>query len=684
MDSFVAPPAVGAWTARVMTELPTHYDGTLVALSVAIAIVASYAALDLARSIAASRGRMRYAWLVCGSLAMGIGIWSMHFVGMLALHIPGVPMAYDVSWLGLAVLVSIAGSWVALAAISLERPSRGRLALGCIALGAAIPGMHYLGMAAMRMPARIEWRPELVGLSIVIALAVSSTGLWVALRDRDGRGASGLRRRIAAAVVIGLAISGMHYTGMAAARFLPRSGPWWVPRDQVLATTGLSTAVALTILLVLCVGIGGAVLERTVARHVLSSEYASRRAREEGALRAFAHDLVAFGEMGETVRRIVQHASRIGRADVTFLELLRDDAVEVGAATGDSAPRPGARVPLAGSLTEHAQQAGAPAVYPDLAALERPLHGARCDGCSALLLPLCASDRPVGALVLVRRAARDPFGDADLVSAATVAELASLGILRAAREREREELLARVSDLYRQTSEALASRNELMAIVSHDLRNPLTAIDARAQALARRAPPDDPVHVAGEAIHRAARRMATLIDDLGDTAALVQGRLALQIEYADPGELLSEAAATFSPIAESKGLELRTSVGSHLPHLRCDRDRVLQVLSNLIGNAIQVTPAPGRICLRAEAFDGSIGFAVEDTGPGVPEAERERIFERHVRGAGASYRGKGLGLAIARGIVEAHGGSIWVESEPGRGSTFRFTLPVDARPTSGS
>ena len=192
-------------------------------LSVLIASAASYTALASAGRVTAARGRQRLAWLAGGSLAMGVGIWSMHFVGMLALHLP-VPIAYQFARVVLSVLVAVAASTLALTVVGRPRVSFSALAVGALCMGPAIAGMHYIGMAALKVPATLHWDYRLVVASVAVAIGASFVGLALAYRLRSDDGMGGMVRRAGSAAVMGLAIAGMHYTGMAAAHFThPRS-----------------------------------------------------------------------------------------------------------------------------------------------------------------------------------------------------------------------------------------------------------------------------------------------------------------------------------------------------------------------------------------------------------------------------------------------------------------------------
>ena len=193
------------------------YEWMLVALSVVIAIMAAFAALDLARRITFARGRARVLWLAGGATAMGFGIWSMHYMGMLAFHLP-VPVQYDWPTVLLSLLAAIAASGVALVVVSRPRMGLRQALPGSVLMGGGIAAMHYIGMAAMRMPAGCSYSPGLVSLSVLLAIVISLVALWLTFHFRtDARTWSW--RRSSSAVVMGLAIPIMHYTGMAAATF---------------------------------------------------------------------------------------------------------------------------------------------------------------------------------------------------------------------------------------------------------------------------------------------------------------------------------------------------------------------------------------------------------------------------------------------------------------------------------
>jgi NO-binding membrane sensor protein with MHYT domain/nitrogen-specific signal transduction histidine kinase/CheY-like chemotaxis protein len=252
--------------------MPLHaaYTPFLVVLSVLIASAASYTALDLAGRVTAAHGRDRLAWLAGGSLAMGVGIWSMHFVGMLAFHLP-VPIGYALGRVLLSVLVAVAASALALVVVSRPHVGLPALALGALCMGPAIAGMHYIGMAALDVPAALRFDSTLVAASVAIAIAASFVGLALAYHFRQDESSGGVARRLGSGLVMGLAIAGMHYTGMAAAHF-STPGQTGASIGGLLATRQLAIGVTLGALVILALGLLGATVDRWLRQRAELSE----------------------------------------------------------------------------------------------------------------------------------------------------------------------------------------------------------------------------------------------------------------------------------------------------------------------------------------------------------------------------------------------------------------------------
>jgi PAS domain S-box-containing protein len=227
-----------------------------------------------------------------------------------------------------------------------------------------------------------------------------------------------------------------------------------------------------------------------------------------------------------------------------------------------------------------------------------------------------------------------------------------------------------------EAQDALRAREDLLAIVSHDLRNPLGVVLASSALLLKSNLPPDKQERARrqvEAIQRAGNRMNRLIRDLLDFASIQAGRLSVSVRPQDVSAMVNEVLEVMEPLAAPKSLRLVAEVAPELA-IRCDHDRVIQLFSNLVGNAVKFTPDGGTITVRAEADGDIVRFSVVDTGPGISADELPHVFDRYYQAQRKNRDGIGLGLSIARGIVEAHGGRIWVESEEGKGSTFSFTL----------
>jgi two-component system sensor histidine kinase/response regulator len=199
------------------------YNYLLVAVSVLIALFAAYAALDLAGRVTAARGLARYAWLGGGALAMGFGIWSMHYIGMEAFRLP-IPMQYDWPTVLLSMVAAIFASAVALFVVSRKTMGLTAAILGSLVMGSGIAAMHYIGMEAMRLPAMCSYSSGLVALSIILAIVISFVALWLTFAVR-GQTATWSRRKLGSALLMGLAIPVMHYVGMAAVSFMPASLP---------------------------------------------------------------------------------------------------------------------------------------------------------------------------------------------------------------------------------------------------------------------------------------------------------------------------------------------------------------------------------------------------------------------------------------------------------------------------
>jgi signal transduction histidine kinase/CHASE3 domain sensor protein len=281
---------------------------------------------------------------------------------------------------------------------------------------------------------------------------------------------------------------------------------------------------------------------------------------------------------------------------------------------------------------------------------------------SLMAVPLVSRGQTLG-VILAAAAEGTLFTQED---AALVSELSRHGSLAIDNAR-----------LYLESQQAVQAREEVLAIVSHDLRNPLNAVMLAASLLqtSEKVAPDDREQL--EIIDISAKRMQRLIEDLLDVTRLEGGKqLPIDPAPLDVKSLFEETYELFKSQAATGSITLQYHAPKDVPSVHADRHRVLQVLSNLIGNAMKFTPPGGMVTYRGESQDGKMLITVSDTGPGIPRENLGDIFNPYWQAKRTARLGAGLGLPIAKGIVESHGGRMWVESEPGKGTKFFFTLPV--------
>ncbi|HJQ12882.1 MAG TPA: PAS domain S-box protein [Gemmatimonadaceae bacterium] len=283
---------------------------------------------------------------------------------------------------------------------------------------------------------------------------------------------------------------------------------------------------------------------------------------------------------------------------------------------------------------------------------------------SLICVPLVSSGRPLGALTLVTSdTSGRRFSIADLSLAADLARRAAIVVEHAR--------------LFHEAQQATRARDDVLAVVAHDLRNPLNTVSMAVSLMLESTPPERVQERRQvEIVRRAADRMNRMIQDLLDVKRMESGRLTLDAKPEAPVGLINDTIDMLRPLAAGSTIRLEANVDEGLPQVVADAARIQQVLSNLVGNAVKFTPRNGRISITAEHIDGEVRFGVIDTGPGIPAEQLPHIFGRFWQARATDRRGIGLGLAIAKGIVEAHNGKIWVESHVGLGSTFYFTLPA--------
>ncbi|WP_339478703.1 MULTISPECIES: putative bifunctional diguanylate cyclase/phosphodiesterase [unclassified Pseudomonas] len=292
------------------------YSPALVFISLFVAVLASYTALDMAGRIATTRGRAAHLWMAGGALAMGVGVWSMHFIGMLAFTLP-IQLGYDVSITALSLLIAILSCGFALWLVSQPRLPAWQLAFGALIMGAGISSMHYTGMAALRMQPGIDYDPTLFGASLVIAVGASAAALWIAFRLRQNTPHVRLARA-GAAVVMGIAIVGMHYTGMAGARF--SEGSFCGSLDG-LSSKGLDNLVLITTLAVLAIALLTSILDARLEARTAELAQSLTLANRELTQLALHDPLTGLPNRVLLADRIDQAMQRGGCFALMFIDL---------------------------------------------------------------------------------------------------------------------------------------------------------------------------------------------------------------------------------------------------------------------------------------------------------------------------------------------------------------------------
>jgi PAS domain S-box-containing protein len=282
---------------------------------------------------------------------------------------------------------------------------------------------------------------------------------------------------------------------------------------------------------------------------------------------------------------------------------------------------------------------------------------------SVIAVPLLVREKCLGVIALISSPSSGTFGRADLRLAEELARRAALSIENAR--------------LYRAAGRAIQARDDVLGIVAHDLRNPLGVILTQAGLIERRGPePERRRRAPIEAIYRSASRMNRLIQDLLDVSGIESGSLAIEPERIAVGQVLADALENLKSLAERANVELRVDLPHDLPDVWADRSRLLQILENLIGNAVKFSKPGGHITVGATLRENEIVFWIKDNGIGISADHLPHIFDRFWHAKQSDGGGAGLGLSIVKGLVEAHKGRIWADSTLDCGSTFSFTLPT--------
>jgi len=613
------------------------YNYALVALSVLIAMFASYAALDLAGRVTAASGWTRAVWLLGGAGAMGTGIWSMHYIGMLALILP-IPVAYHWPTVLLSLLAAILASVVALGVVSRQKMGASRAVAGSVLMGAGIASMHYIGMAAMRLPAICQFNSFLVVLSVVFAVLISLAALWITFHFRDEKTGIGWEK-LAGAVVMGAAIPVMHYTGMAAASFAPSGMPADLSRAVSISTLGTAGIAAVTFI-VLGLALLTSWMDRRFAAQTL--ELQEEKLQRSEAYLAEAQRLTHTGSW----------AWRVAGRDA--LHLSEEWYRIYGFDPEQGPPAWEERLQLVHPEDRARWQEAIDRAIAEKSGYEVEFR---------ILLP--------GGTVKHIHTVGHPVLDASGDLAQFVGSSTDITQRKLAEEalRQAQADLAHVS--------RVTTMGELTASLAHEVNQPIAAAVTDANTclrwLARDRPDVEEAREAASRVVKDATRAAEIISRI----RLLFKKGVPQRELFDVNEVIREMIVLLRSEATRYSISVRTDLAPDLPRVMGDRVQLQQVLMNLLLNgmdAMRDVDTTRELIINSQpAKNEQVMISVSDTGVGLPPQQADQIFNAFFT---TKAHGTGMGLRISRSIVESYGGRLWAADNSPRGATFHLTLPA--------
>jgi two-component system sensor histidine kinase/response regulator len=619
-----------------MNALPSTLNPWMVALSLLVAICASYAALDVAGRATAAVGRMHVTWLVGGAASMGLGIWSMHYIGMLAFHLP-VDVHYHIATVLLSLIAAMFASGVALVVASRAKWSWPGSVAASVVMGIGIASMHYIGMDAMRLQAMMVFNQVIVALSVIIAVVVSFVAIWLAFRFRsETREIAPLK--IASACVMGVAVVAMHYTGMAAATFVPSTMAVDLSGSVEISALGITGIILVTLTVLVFSSLTSLIDRRMTAQSdkLRASEDRYRRFFERSPSGIYQSSLDGhLLDCNDAFARILGYSSR-----KECLARPMSDHHSVGQ-NRDEFFR---RLVKEGSLSD----------------FESKLW--QRDG------------RPVWVLETATLLEQKADGDPGVIEGT---------ILDITARKEAEDVMRSATQA---AEEANRAKSEFLANMSHEIRTPMNGIIGMTElALGTDITAEQRDYL--ETVRSSADALLGIINDILDFSKIEARRLDIDLIDFDLRYTVDDTLRALAPRAHAKGLELACAISPAVPAaLGGDPSRLRQILVNLIGNAVKFTER-GEVVIRVDCAPGESGrvdvtFTVSDTGIGIPLEKQATIFDPFTQADASTTRrfgGTGLGLTISSRIATLMGGVIKVESEIGRGSQFQFTLPFEIR-----
>lgn len=665
-----------------------RHDALLVVLSIFIAVFASYTALSLAGRLRTSAGRVRHAWLATAALALGGGIWSMHFVAMLSFQLPMMQVTYDLALtiLSLGIAVGLTGGGLAIGTVNSN--SRGRLVAAGVLMSAGVLAMHYLGMAAMEMGARLHFGPMWVMISVVIAVGASTVAVWLAFQDQKQS------HRLLGSLAMGGAISGMHYAGMRAAVFTmdPTADP--ADAGATIGQSELAIIVAMLTVGILLIALGAARIEQLLQGYARSEAQIALRLRVADVLR----DQETKDALHEVVALMGQHF-KVARTGYGLLDPDQDVFEYDVCWTDGTVPPLIGRFPAAafGEKIVAALTAGETVAVADLFADSisdepRTRDTAReVETRAILVVPFVRGGKLRTIVYLNSRLPRQWLPD-DIAFMEELAERSRLVIERAAVEDQLRELNATLekrvearTEELRLAQDALLQSQKMEAVgqlvsgLSHDFNNVLGAVLGAFSLIQRRPADAERVKHFAEAGAQAAERGAKLTGQL--LAFSRSNKIQLQPLYVCDVILGMEDLLnrTLGPMTV-----LKLALNPDPQPVLADATQVEMMVLNLAINARDAMPDGGMLTIGtsvrqvprdAEILGGQfVEIAVSDTGMGMDGERLRRAMEPFFT-TKPTGKGTGLGLAQIYGSARQAGGTVRIESALGAGTTVRVFLP---------